>query len=140
MKIRDFVNRPRGIIMVALAAISIICISVLFYVSILKLELNACDKKLAAEYGVEPTSNQIYSAMYSRMENILQPGMSYDEVIRNLNTIAPVSISWREYQSDGGYYEYVILKTCHFRENGFSFLISFSAENQLTKFQMYIDD
>ena len=140
MENKDIIKRPRGIIMAALTIISIICISVLSYLSILKMELNACDQKLSKKYGVNPTTNEIYTAIYSQMENTLQLGMSYDEVIRNLNTIAPVLISWREYQSDGAYYEYIILKTCYFKENGVSFLISFSSENQLKKIQMYVDD
>jgi hypothetical protein len=122
-------------------AFILVCSSIILIREIaIRVERDRCDERLSEELHVTFTPGKIRSAIYSRLNTLLEPGMSNAEVMAILPEIAPPSVEWKETRSDGGFNEYVILETCSFHRNGYSFLFLYSRDQKFEEVINYIDD
>ncbi len=133
-------NKQKFLIVSIITMILVSCSVFLGREIAIKIERDRCDQRLSEEFSTTSTSEEIRNAIYSQLNTMLEPGMSHTEVMAILPEIAQPSIEWKETRSDGGFNEYVILETCYFHGNGYSFLFLYSRDQKFEEVINYIDD
>ena len=128
------------IILVVLLLIITPCLLFISYRVASDIEQKNCYERVGKEYHVSSTYYEISQAILYRVQNILIPGMEREEVIKNLQKIAPVS-TWSFGKLDNGVFgELTELDICSFGSNNVILLIFYTKDNKFESVRLKPDD
>jgi hypothetical protein len=117
---------------------SLICLglaipaSVLSYVYILKVDGENCLEKLGNQFGVDSNYQAVTEALESHFEEVLNSGMTREDIYKALEQIGPIRLLENDPLSDE-HNILVELKTCSFFENNWLFLFRFDYAGKFLK-------
>lgn len=138
----DQKTRPVGNILKIIVIVCIVCfcLAPVVYLAGGYIDRALCYPRVSEKLGVAPDVWEIDDVFYSQLQEKLLPGMTYEEVMKTLKGIAPVTISNRYEGLEGDFGEYVYLDVCFYQGNGFSFMLNFSKDGKYEEVRKYTDD
>ncbi|MEM5775451.1 MAG: hypothetical protein AAGU05_10660, partial [Anaerolineaceae bacterium] len=128
------------IFLVLISLLVLLCIALISFNTYVSHERRVCYKKLSEQLGVQPTLAEIWESYDERVNSVIEPGMIRDQVLQEINKIAPVYVISSTNFQDEGYYEQVRLKICSNAMNDVYYIFRYTNEDRLKNFSLEYKD
>lgn len=114
----------------------LLCVVLISYNLYVSYGRRTCYETLSKKLGVQPTLVEIWESYDHQLSKIINPGMPRDQVLEEINKIAPADVFISGSLPENGYYDLLRLKVCPTAVSDVYFIFRYTSEDTLKNFSL----